>query len=474
MNGERGMIRPHAQRVSAMQRVVDALGIALAHLLASLVYPNSFGRRELLAIVLAVLVFNFVAEANNLYRPWRGAPVRAELTKLFWVWAMVVPTLLFAAFAVKESATYSRAITTLWFVLTPIVLGGYRLAVRAALRNLRKRGYNTRTVAILGGTDTGASLARRILGSPWSGFRVIGWYDDDCCCQANRSGAVPMPSELGDASGGADDLVAHARQGLVDVVYVALPMREEARIKEVVRELADTTASVYLCADFFMFDLMQAQWSNVNGMPVVSVFESPFLGVEGWLKRAEDIVLGTLALLVSAVPMLVVAVGVKLTSRGPIFFRQRRYGLGGDEILVWKFRSMRVAENGPKIVQAQKEDPRITPFGRFIRRTSLDELPQLFNVLGGSMSLVGPRPHAVAHNEQYRRLIRGYMLRHKVKPGITGWAQVNGWRGETDTLEKMQKRIEHDLHYIENWDLFLDIKILWLTVFGTKTRTNAY
>jgi len=487
MGTERGLIRPHTQRVSAFQRVVDALLIAFGHLLASLVYPDSFGSRELLAVVLAVLVFNFVAEANNLYRPWRGAPFRAELAKVALVWAMVIPTLLFIAFLLKLSATYSRAITILWFLVTPVLLAGYRLVLRHLLRDLRRRGYNTRTVAILGGTETGASLARRILGSPWSGFRIIGWYDDQSCearrdLRALGAGgyrtaaglASPMPEELGDPSGEADDLIAHARQGLVDVVYIALPMRAEDRIKELVRELADTTASVYLCADFFIFDLMQAQWSNVNGVPVVSVFESPFHGVEGWLKRAEDIVLGSLALLLASIPMAVVAIGVKLSSPGPVFFRQRRYGLNGDEILVWKFRSMRVQEDGAKVVQAQKRDPRITPFGAFIRRTSLDELPQLFNVLAGSMSLVGPRPHAVAHNEQYRRLIHGYMLRHKVKPGITGWAQVNGWRGETDTLEKMQKRIEHDLHYIENWDLFLDIKILWLTVFGSKTRTNAY
>lgn len=470
MANDRGVIRPHAQQVNVLQRVADAGLIVLAHLLAILVYPGeAWDQRETLAVALAVLTFGFVSEATHLYRPWRGAPLRQELQRVWLAWALVVPTLLLAAFLLKISATYSRAATTLWFTITPVLLTLWRAAIRLALREFRRRGYNTRTVAILGATETGASLAQRILSSPDSGMRIIGWYDDHY-----TERRATMPPECGEPSGDTEDLLEEARRGVVDVVYIALPVKAQDRIEEVVRGLADSTTSVYLCADFFMFDLMQAQWSNVGGLPVVSVFESPFLGVEGWLKRAEDIVLGSLAMLVAGLPMLLIAAGVKLTSRGPVFFRQRRYGLNGEEILVYKFRSMRVAEDGPVVKQAQKGDPRITPFGAFLRRTSLDELPQLINVLNGSMSLVGPRPHAIAHNEEYRRLIHGYMLRHKVKPGITGWAQVNGWRGETDTLEKMQKRIEHDLHYIENWGLWLDIKILWLTVFGSKTRQNAY
>jgi putative colanic acid biosynthesis UDP-glucose lipid carrier transferase len=206
---------------------------------------------------------------------------------------------------------------------------------------------------------------------------------------------------------------------------------------------------------------------------VVSIFETPFMGTEGWLKRFEDIVLGTLAVLVAAIPMAIVAIGIKLTSKGPVLFKQRRYGLHGEVIDVYKFRSMTVSEDGTNVRQATANDSRITPFGAFLRRSSLDELPQLFHVVTGSMSLVGPRPHAVAHNEAYRKHIYGYMLRHKVKPGLTGWAQVNGWRGETDTLEKMEKRIEHDLEYIRRWNLLLDIKIVFLTIFGRAVHQNA-
>ncbi len=192
------------------------------------------------------------------------------------------------------------------------------------------------------------------------------------------------------------------------------------------------------------------------------------------LKRVEDIVVGSLIMALIALPMLVIALGVKLTSSGPVFFRQRRYGLNGREIHVLKFRSMTVAEDGDKVTQATQNDKRVTPFGAILRRTSLDELPQFFQVLTGEMSIVGPRPHAVAHNEEFRRLIHGYMLRHMVKPGITGWAQVNGFRGETDTVDKMEKRVEHDIQYIRNWSILLDVRIIWLTIFGRKVRQNAY
>ena len=207
---------------------------------------------------------------------------------------------------------------------------------------------------------------------------------------------------------------------------------------------------------------------------LLSIYDTPLNGLGQWLKRLEDLVLGSIILAMISLPMLAIAIGIKLTSRGPVLFKQDRYGLDGQKIKVWKFRSMRTMENGAKVTQATKGDPRITPFGAFLRRTSLDELPQFFNVLQGSMSIVGPRPHAVAHNEEYRQLISGYMLRHKVKPGITGWAQINGWRGETDTLDKMAKRIEFDLAYIRNWSLLFDLKIVYWTIFRGFVGSNAY
>jgi putative colanic acid biosynthesis UDP-glucose lipid carrier transferase len=355
-----------------------------------------------------------------------------------------------------------------WFVLAPTMVATWRAVLRIFLQEMRARGRNSRTVAIVGATEMGERLARYIQATPWLGMRIHGFYEDRDKHRCHRV------SQVGGVQGNFDDLVEDCRGGNIDLVYMALPLRAEPRVQELTKKLSDTTASVYMVADFFTFDLLQARWTTVGDIPVVSIFETPFLGVDGWLKRLEDLVLGTIFLLIASPVMIAVAIAIKLTSRGPVFFRQRRYGLNGDVIDVLKFRSMRVAEDGPVVNQATKDDPRITPLGAFLRRSSLDELPQLIHVVTGTMSLVGPRPHAVAHNEIYRKKIHGYMLRHKIKPGLTGWAQVNGWRGETDTLHKMEMRIEHDLEYIRNWGLLLDLKIIFLTVFGKAVRKNAY
>jgi putative colanic acid biosynthesis UDP-glucose lipid carrier transferase len=258
------------------------------------------------------------------------------------------------------------------------------------------------------------------------------------------------------------------------MIYVTLPMASQPRILKLLEELHDTTASVYFTPDIFLFDLIQARMDTIGGIPVLAVCETPFCGMNGVVKRVSDIVLSTLILIGIAPILAAIAVGVKLSSPGPALFRQRRYGLDGKEVIVYKFRSMTVAEDGAVVTQAKKNDARVTRFGAFLRRTSLDELPQFINVLQGRMSIVGPRPHAVAHNEMYRKLIRGYMIRHKVKPGITGLAQVSGWRGETETVEKMKGRIEADLTYLRNWSLLLDLQIVLKTVVVVLGRQNAY
>ena len=258
------------------------------------------------------------------------------------------------------------------------------------------------------------------------------------------------------------------------MIFITLPMRAEERIRGLIRDLQDTTASVYIVPDLFVFQMLNSRWTDIKGLPVVSVFENPLYGVDGALKRCVDVALATIALILLAIPMTLIALAVKLTSRGPVIFRQKRYGLDGKEIWVWKFRSMTVQENGSEVKQATKNDSRLTPIGGFLRKSSLDELPQIINVLLGEMSLVGPRPHASAHNEHYRGQIEGYMLRHKVKPGITGLAQVNGCRGETDTIDKMEKRVFFDHQYIREWSIWLDLKIIFRTFSVVLSRQNAY
>jgi putative colanic acid biosynthesis UDP-glucose lipid carrier transferase len=251
-------------------------------------------------------------------------------------------------------------------------------------------------------------------------------------------------------------------------------MATQPRILDLLTQLRDTTVSIYFVPDIFVTDLIQGRMDMVGGIPVVAVCETPFTGLNGIVKRLSDIVLSVLILILISPLLVLIAFGIKAGSSGPIIFKQRRYGLDGKEIIVYKFRSMTVCEDGNIVRQVQKDDQRIKPFGAFLRKTSLDELPQFFNVLQGRMSIVGPRPHAVTHNEQYRKLIKGYMVRHKVKPGITGWAQINGYRGETDTLEKMRKRIEHDLDYLRHWSLRFDLSIIAKTILLVIRDRNAY
>ncbi|EPM7779392.1 undecaprenyl-phosphate glucose phosphotransferase, partial [Klebsiella pneumoniae] len=295
-------------------------------------------------------------------------------------------------------------------------------------------------------------------------FVVKGIYDDN---PQIEYGNVPYGGSL-------STLIAQARAGEIDRIYIALSMKDEQIIKDLVSKLTDTTCSVLLIPDVFTFNILQSRTEEINGVPVVPLFDTPLSGINMLFKRLEDIVVSSIILVLISPVLIGIALAVKFSSPGPIIFRQIRYGMDGKPIKVWKFRSMTVMENDDKVIQATKNDVRVTKVGRFLRSTSLDELPQFFNVLFGQMSVVGPRPHAVSHNEQYRSLIQGYMLRHKVKPGITGLAQINGWRGETDTLEKMEKRIEYDLLYIRGWSIWLDLKIIFLTIFKGFINKSAY
>jgi putative colanic acid biosynthesis UDP-glucose lipid carrier transferase len=315
--------------------------------------------------------------------------------------------------------------------------------------------------------EQGVALASRVGDTPYSRIEFAGFFDDRDLSRLDASSDYRMSGRL-------NELPQFVREKDIQLIYLSLPMASQPRILQVLDELKDTTASIFFVPDMFVTDLIQGRTGSVCGMPVISVCETPFTGSNGFVKRLSDIVLSVLILLLISPILLVVAAAVKLGSPGPVIFRQRRYGLDGKQIVVYKFRSMTVTEDGASVQQATKNDSRITPLGAILRKTSIDELPQFINVLQGRMSIVGPRPHAVAHNEMYRKLIKGYMVRHKVKPGITGWAQVNGFRGETETLDKMQGRIDYDLDYLRNWSLWLDLYIIFKTVRLVLKDQQAY
>ena len=463
-----GFLREHEDLVDALQRAIDVVLIAAVHVIATRAYHLPWRREGSNATVLAIVAFIIAGEFFGLYRAWRSERVRTEAQVVASTWTATVVLLLVVSVATKTTTTYSRVVSFAWFLTAPMVLVCWRVVMRSILREMRAHGRNLRSVAILGATKSAEDLCKRIRMRPWLGMKIVGVYDDRKVERRHAFTDAPWPHIGREA-----DLIEACKKREIDVVYIALPLRAEARIGRLIRALADTTVTVNLVADFFTYDLLCARWTAIGDFPIVSIRDTPFSGAAGWVKRVEDIVLSSIILALIAVPLLVIAALVKLTSKGPVFFRQKRYGLNGKEIRVLKFRTMTVQEDGAEVKQATKDDVRVTAVGRVLRKTSLDELPQFFQALTGEMSIVGPRPHAVAHNEQYRSLIHGYMLRHKVKPGITGWAQINGWRGETPELSFMEKRVAHDLEYIEKWTLLWDLEIILRTVTGLKSR-NAY
>ncbi|WP_441257695.1 undecaprenyl-phosphate glucose phosphotransferase [Vibrio sp. Vf1514] len=354
-----------------------------------------------------------------------------------------------------------------WYVLLLVCLAAVRMVTISIVRLVRKSMNKKRRVAVIGLTPGGLTIERALMRAHRPQDLEITFYDDR---NENRF-TYPIRSPM---KGKVAPLIELAKEGGIDEVFIALPMVARDRIRHYLDELSDSTVDTYLVPDLYTYNLNVSQLKRIGGVQTFSIFSSPFDGMGKVIKRIEDIVIGSMiALLISPV-LIAVAVGVKLSSPGPVLFKQDRYGLGGKKIKVWKFRSMKVMENDAVVTQATKNDPRVTKFGAFIRRTSLDELPQFLNVLQGSMSIVGPRPHAVAHNEQYRKIVDNYMIRHKIKPGITGWAQINGYRGETETVDKMEKRVRYDIQYMQNWSLWLDIKIIFLTVFKGFVSETAY
>ncbi len=416
-------------------------------------------------LILSIILFSLTFPGGSKVGPTRGEVINNTLVN----WALVAGLLIAFGLATGYLSLFAPDAILFWLWLTPTCLLLAIFGLRMAAPMLVKLQEPIKRTIIVGVTEQGLALADRLTGSRYIAAELLGFFEDQ---QQDR---IPIAELRYPLLGTLDDIAAYVKEHRVNIIYLSLHMTSQPRIVKLLAELKDTTASIYFVPDIFVTDLIQARVGQIDGIPVVAVCETPFIGFNGLLKRLADVLLSLVILTLILPALIVIAVGVKLSSSGPIIFKQRRYGLYGEEILVYKFRSMTVCEDGSAITQATKQDQRVTPFGAFLRKTSLDELPQFINVLQGRMSIVGPRPHAVAHNEMYRKLITGYMIRHKVKPGITGWAQVNGLRGETETLSKMKARIDYDIDYLRNWSLKLDLYIILKTILVVfKGQHEAY
>ncbi|TDM05565.1 MAG: undecaprenyl-phosphate glucose phosphotransferase [Ideonella sp. MAG2] len=427
---------------AVMEPLIAVLCLAVLHRLCA---QEVSGVAMAIMLLTLVLLFPGVNRFNH-----RGVGVLIDITLN---WARCVLILGVVGYVTGGLAMMDRHLLLYWALATPLLQAtavwiGHLLVVwHSGLPQAR------RPVVIVGAGPIAQRLVRALRDRPDLSYDLRSVFDD----RAPARLALPQDVEL---RGPLKDLPAYIDQHGIKDVFVTLPLTSQPRILNLMQMLQNTTASLYYVPDVFGVTVIQGRLEDMGGLPVVGLHLTPFSGINGLLKRASDIVLAALILILISPVLLLVALGVKLSSPGPVLFKQRRTGLDGEVIQVYKFRSMRSMDNGEVVKQATRSDPRITPFGAFIRRTSLDELPQFVNVLQGRMSIVGPRPHAVAHNEQYRKIVRAYMARHKVKPGITGWAQVNGLRGETDTVDKMARRVEFDLEYLRNWSLGLDLLII--------------
>lgn len=460
-------IRTHGAEYAIIYRLFDLSVITFSLATACYLTLGHLFIDWLLIGTINAVIFLLFAESAYLYRSWRLSNFQGQMIATLLPWSGACVLLMAFFFFAKEHLEMERATMLLWFFLGGSALVLWRLIARKIMNYLRNVGLNIRHAAIIGTTSNGIELGREFKRNPALGIELQGFYEDRDLSRVKDGLPAPMLGNVKDA-------LKKAKEGKLQHIYIAMPMHAKDRIARYLNQFSDTTATTYVVPDFFTYNLLHSRWQTIGKVHTLSVHDTPFSGISAWTKRVEDIVLSILILAVISPVMVAVAIGVKISSTGPVLFKQDRYGLDGRKIEVWKFRSMSVMDNGAAIKQVTQNDPRVTTFGAFIRRTSLDELPQFFNVLQGSMSIVGPRPHAVAHNELYRTMVKRYMLRHKVKPGITGLAQINGYRGETDTLDKMEKRIQFDLEYIQHWSLWMDVRIVFTTIFKGFVGKTAY
>lgn len=461
---QHGYLREHSNTLLWVMRLLDVLVSMLCCFVAYyLVFdtqpsPPHYQVAMLLSVLLVMLVFH----AYSLYRTWRGIDYIQEMAALLLAWTTVFSIQVFLSVITKTSEDFSRAWLVMWYTFGAISLLIMRYFLRRVLRYMRSHGFNLRHIAIISSGDTGGQVLKNIQGSPESGFNVAAYFSDE-----EEKDGISATIYYGRFPEARDYLENHQ----IDQVWIAMPFRDADRIEYIMEQLKNVTADIRLVPDFLSFRLINHSISSIAGMPVINLSVTPMDGVNFWIKAIEDKFISALILLLASPVLICIAIAIKLTSSGPVFYKQNRLSWNGKEFTMYKFRTMPVdteLNTGP--VWAVNGENRATSVGGFLRRTSLDELPQFWNVLKGDMSIVGPRPERPIFVHQLKDKIPSYMQKHMVKAGITGWAQVNGWRGDTDLTE----RIEHDLYYIDNWSLWLDLKIISLTIFKGFVHKNAY
>lgn len=443
--------------------VISILTLHLCMWIYEVPLRESYQALTIIVALLALILFPG-SQVNDI-RP--GPRFWSNAVSVVSRWFLMLGILLILGYATKTSALFSRRLLFTWMLITPVLIILAMSAISAYVSHVRKTFTHQKRFVVVGANDLGVNIAQKIIGNQNFGLLFDGYFDDR------------GPERLGNTRdsrllGGLRDLPDYVRDHSIDVVFITLPLRNIQRVAELLDEIHDTTASIYYVPDIFVFDLIQCRTDDIDGLPVIALCETPFYGTRAIVKRLSDIAIASVVLFLALPLLLLIAAAIKLTSPGSVIFKQRRYGLDGRKIVVYKFRTMTVSEDDDVVRQATQDDDRVTPVGRILRKYSLDELPQFINVLQGRMSVVGPRPHAVAHNEEYRRLIKGYMMRHKVNPGITGLAQIQGFRGETTSVEDMRHRVECDLEYLRNWSIMLDLRIILKTVTVIWNDKMAY
>ena len=442
--------------------LLDAVALLLGAVLA---FHLRFGTFELkdrywLATVIMILLVTFINSSIGAYERWRITSISSLLARQFLVWLSVAVLVTSVVYLADSAARYSRMWVGMALLISFALSAAVRVGIQLLLRYARLQGRSLRSIFLVGPGRNISHIGHGMRDTPEEGYRIAGIHR----LADTRLEACEL-----------DDLSRRVAHSGAQEVWICVPLEMGAAVRSIFYALRHHTAEVRFIPEFRDMQLLNHRTSKVAGQFAFDLSVTPMNGFALLTKRLEDIVLGTLISLAILPVCALIALAIKLTSSGPILFKQYRTGDNGKHFKVYKFRSMYVhQESGGQVTQACKNDLRLTKVGAFLRRTSLDELPQFFNVLQGRMSIVGPRPHALAHNEQYKEEVESYMKRHKVKPGITGWAQVNGFRGETDTLNKMERRVECDLWYIDNWSLWLDLRIIFWTIFKGFTDKNAY